>query len=305
MDEMIKEKTFISAVVYLHNDGDRAIVFLDSIEHECYVHFENYEIIVVDDACTDDSIEKIRDWAEKKTAPLTIIHMSVYHGVEDAMNAGIDAAIGDFIYEFDSTQMPYDKSLIIQAYRNSLEGNDIVCVCPEHINGYSSLFYRIFNANSGSKYKLHTDAFRLVSRRAVNRVHASNAYMPYRKAAYAASGLKMSSLSFDGRITNNQRSRFSLAIDSLALYTNAGYKISIGFTFFMILVTLAELIYTITVYFMGIPIEGWTTTVLVISFGFLGMLLGQSIIIKYLSLNLDMSFRKQKYLIESIEKIQR
>ena len=71
----------------------------------------------------------------------------------------------------------------------------------------------------------------------------------------------------------------------------------------MMIVTLAELIYTLIIYFMGIPIVGWTTTILVISFGFLGVFFSQSIIIKYLSLNLDMSFRKQKYLIENIEKI--
>ena len=303
MGELQKGKTFISAIIYLHNDGNTAIDFLNCIQFVLDQHFENYELIAVDDSCTDDTVSRIKEWAKDKMAPLTILHMSLYHGVEDAMNAGIDIAIGDLIFEFDSTQMPFDKSLIMEAYRNSLEGNDIVCVCPDHVNGSSSLFYRIFNANSGSVYKLHTDAFRLVTRRAVNRVHSSHAYVPYRKAAYAASGLRMSSLSFDGKVSNNQRSRLSLAINSLALYTNAGYRISIGFTFFMMIVTLAELIYILVIYLMGIPIVGWTTTLLVVSFGFLGLFFCQSIIIKYLSLNLDMSFRKQKYLIESIEKI--
>lgn len=305
MGELQKQKTFISAVIYLHNNSSTAVGFLDNIESELNLNFENYELIAVDDSCTDDTISKIKEWAKGKTVPLTILHMSLYHGVEDAMNAGIDAAIGDLIYEFDSTQMPYDKLMIMEAYRNSLDGNDIVCVCPEHVSRSSSLFYRIFNANSGSIYKLHTDAFRLVTRRAVNRAHSSHAYLPYRKAAYAASGLKMSSLSFDGKISNNQRSKLSFAINSLTLYTNAGYRISIGFTIFMMVVTLAELIYTLIIYFRGIPIVGWTTTILVISFGFLGLFFSQSIIIKYLSLNLDMLFRKQKYLIESIERIQK
>ncbi len=304
MVETKKEKTFISAVVYLHNDGMVAKKFFENVDIELRENFENYELIAVDDSCTDDTIKIVKEWANGKSVPLTIIHMSLYHGVEDAMNAGIDVAIGDFVYEFDSTQMPYDKELIITAYRSSIEGNDIVCVCPEHVSKSSSLFYRIYNANSGSAYKLHTDAFRLVTRRAINRVHSSHAYMPYRKAAYAVSGLKMSTLSFNGKVSNNQRSKISLAIDSLALYTNAGYKISIGFTIFMMLVTIAELIYTLIVYFMGIPVVGWTTTILVISFGFLGLFFCQSIVIKYLSLNLDMSFRKQKYLIESIEKNQ-
>lgn len=305
MIETHKEKTFISAIVYLHNDSATIINFLEKMENVLQENFSNYEIVAVDDSCTDDTMQKLKQWAKGKITALTILHMSLYHGVEDAMNAGIDSAIGDFLFEFDSTQMPYHSELIMEAYRTALRGNDIVCVCPEHVSGSSGLFYKVFNANSNSVYKIQTDAFRLVTRRAVNRVHASHSYMPYRKAAYAASGLKMCSLTFDGIISNNQRSKLSLAIDSLALYTNAGYRISIGFTCFMILVTLAELIYILVVYFLGIPIVGWTTTLLVISFGFLGLFFSQSIIIKYLSLNLDMVFRKQKYLIESIEKIQK
>lgn len=302
MSDLHKEKTFISVVVYIHNDGD-ALDFFKEINDELESRFLNFEYIVIDDAGTDNMIAEIREWAGEITASVSIIHMSLYHGVEYAMNAGIDAAIGDFIYEFDSVQMPYDVKLVSDAYENSLKGNDIVCVCPNHVN--SRFFYKIFNANSGSIYKLQTDAFRLVTRRAINRVHAAYSYMPYRKAAYAASGLKMSTISFDGNISNNQCSKISLAIDSLALYTNAGYRISVFITLFMMFVSIAELIYTVVIYCTDKPIAGWTTTMLVVSFGFFGLFFVLSIIVKYLSLNIDMSFRRLKYLVESVEKIQK
>lgn len=130
-------------------------------------------------------------------------------------------------------------------------------------------------------------------------------YLPYRKAAYAASGLKMATLYFDGSTRDENRGRFSLAINSLALYTNAGYKVSIGITLAMLMIALCEIVYTIVIYCIGKPIEGWTTTMLVLTFGFFGMFLILTIVIKYLSLLLDMNFRKQKYLIEGVEKIQR
>ena len=44
---------------------------------------------------------------------------------------------------------------------------------------------------------------------------------------------------------------------------------------------------------------------LVLTFGLLGLFIVLSIIIRYLSLLLDMTFRKQKYLVEGIEKIQK
>lgn len=301
-----KEKNFISAVVYLHNDGARATEFCRAVAAELEAHFAQYELIAVDDACSDDTVETLRAWGREQTAPLTILHMSLYHGLENAMNAGLDAAIGDYVYEFDSTQMPYPASCIFEAYRTALQGNDIVSVCPRATrSGASELFYHIFNANSHSPYRLRTDAFRLVSRRAINRVHASSAHLPYRKAAYAACGLKMADLVFDGRMTEKQAGRFNLAIDSLALYTDAGFKASMGITLCMLVLALAELFYTLVIFFTGHPVAGWTTMMFVITLGFAGLFAVLTIVVKYLLLQLRLVFERQKYRVEEIEKIQK
>ena len=301
-----KEKNFISAVVYLHNDGARAAEFCRAVAAELDAHFAQYELIAVDDACSDGTVESLRAWGKEQAAPLTIVHMSLYHGLENAMNAGLDAAIGDYVYEFDSTGMPYPASCIFEAYRTALQGDDIVSVCPRATrSGASRLFYKIFNANSHSPYRLRTDAFRLVSRRAINRVHATSAHLPYRKAAYAASGLKMADLMFDGRMTEKHPGRFRLALDSLALYTDAGFRASMGITLCMLALALAELLYTLVIFFTGHPVAGWTTTMFVITVGFAGLFAVLTIVVKYLSLLLDLTFQQQKYLVESIEKLQK
>lgn len=301
-----KEKNFISAVIYLHNDGARAAEFCRTVAAELDAHFAQYELVAVDDACSDDTVETLRTWGKEQSAPLTILHMSLYHGLENAMNAGLDAAIGDYVYEFDSTQMAYPADCIFKAYQTALQGNDIVSVCPcTTRSSTSKLFYKIFNANSHSPYQLRTDAFRLVTRRAINRVHASSAHLPYRKAAYAASGLKMADLVFDGRMTEKQVGRFNLAVDSLALYTDAGFKVSMGVTICMLVLALAELLYTVVIFFTGHPVAGWTTTMFVITVGFAGLFAVLTIVVKYLSLLLDLTFKQQKYLVESIEKLQK
>ncbi|MDD6321025.1 MAG: glycosyltransferase [Oscillospiraceae bacterium] len=300
-----KEKNFISAVVYLHNDGARAVEFFRSLAEVLDAAFEQYELVAVDDACTDDTIPALRAWAAGLEKPLTVLHMSLHQGLELAMNAGLDAAIGDYVYEFDSCEMPYSMDLVVKAYRTALSGSDIVSVCPNKTAGSSRMFYRIFNANSNSAYRLRTDAFRLVSRRAINRVHASSENLPYRKAAYAASGLKMTDLEFDGRLTDHGEHRFNLAMDSLALYTDAGFRLSAGIAIFMMVLALAELAYTLIIFCTGHPIEGWTTTMFVLTLGFAGLFAVLTIVIKYLSLLVDLTFKKQRYLIESIEKIQK
>lgn len=300
-----KEKNFISAVVYLHNDGVRAVKFFKLLTEQLDAHFEQYELIAVDDACTDDTVSLLRDWARDLTKPLTFLHMSLFQRLEPCMNAGLDASIGDYVYEFDTTDTPYPADMIFAAYQTALTGSDIVSVCPNRTNGSSRLFYGVFNANSHSAYRLRTDAFRLVSRRAVNRVHASSEHLPYRKAAYAASGLKMTDLTFEGRIIDKGAGRFSLAADSLTLYTDAGFKFSAGITLIMMVLALAELVYTLVIFATGHPVEGWTTMMFVLTLGFAGVFAVLAIIVKYLSLLVDLIFKKQKYLIESVEKIQK
>lgn len=300
-----KEKNFISAVVYLHNDGEQGVHFFDALNQRLDEHFEKYELIAVNDACTDDTIVQIKKWAKNITKPLTILNMSLYQSRENAMNAGLDASIGDYVLEFDSAAMPYDLKIVFDAYQTALKGNDIISVCPKKMTGSSKIFYNIFNKCSKSQYQIKTEAFRLVTRRAINRVHASSAYLPYRKAAYAASGLKMAAITFDGKMVDEQKGRISLAIDSLALYTAAGYRVSFGITLIMMAIALFETVYTLVVYLIGRPIEGWTTTMLVLTFGFSGLFFILSIIIKYITLMLEMIFKRQKYLIESIEKIQK
>ncbi len=300
-----KEKNFISAVVRLHNDSEHAVEFFEALYQMFERHFEQYEFVVIDDACTDNTIQLLRDWAMKIDKPLTVIHMSINQTLENCMNAGLDAAIGDFIYEFDSTEMPYNMELIFTAYQTAMMGNDIVTVCPSKLAGSSKLFYKIYNANSNSPYSLKTDAFCLVSRRAINRVHASSVHLPYRKAAYATSGLKMTNIDFKGRLKDKTTGRASLAIDSLVLYTNAGFKISVLIAIALMFFTLCEMIYVLVIFFNGRPMEGWTTTMFVMTFGFSGLFAVLAIVIKYLSILVDLVFRKQKYLVESIEKIQK
>ena len=51
-----KEKSFVSCILYLHNDGSEGKRFFARVCKVMDDHFEKYEMICVNDGCTDDTI---------------------------------------------------------------------------------------------------------------------------------------------------------------------------------------------------------------------------------------------------------
>lgn len=307
-----KEKNFISAVVYVHNNEKEIGDFLEKINEKLNSNFEKYEIICVNDSSIDDSVKEIKKVADNINGTIvSIINMSYYQGIELSMNAGVDLAIGDFVYEFDNINIDYDLDTIIKVYYESLKGFDIVGAKANKKERLTSrIFYKLYNKNSNSMYQIHTESFRILSRRAINRVKAMNKTIPYRKAIYANCGLKLNVIKYDVVKDFNNKlnkeikdTRIGLAIDSIILFTDVSYKVAIFMSLFMMIVAIITGIYTIVVFLCGQPIAGWTTTMLLLSFAFFGIFAILTIMIKYLSILIDLIFKKQKYLIESIEKI--
>ncbi len=307
-----KEKNFISAVVYVKDVEYNIEDFLNSIVTIFSDNFEKYEIICVNDSSNDKSAEKIKEFSKNKDGVvISIINMSYYHGLEIAMKAGVDLAIGDFIYEFDSTYIDYDPNLILDVYNQALKGFDIVSVSPnKQKNVTSKLFYKLFNKNSHNKYNLQTEKFRIISRRGINRIQSISKTIPYRKAIYSNCGLDLYVFEYEPQKKHNQaiikgqrHERYNLAIDSLILFTNLAYKVSLIMAIVFLLSTLIVAGYTIFVFIMQKPIAGWTTTMLFLAFSFFGVFALFFVIIKYLSILLNLIFKKREYLIQSVEKL--
>ena len=107
-----KEKNFISAVVYVHNNEDEIEYFLKSINEKLASNFEKYEIICVNDYSTDDTVKIINNISKEfQNTTVNIINMSYKQGLEKSMLAGVDFAIGDFVFEFDSDRVTiYDPN---------------------------------------------------------------------------------------------------------------------------------------------------------------------------------------------------
>lgn len=306
-----KEKNFISAVVYIRNNEHSVKEYLEFINNFLMENFITYEIICVNDASTDKSVEKIKEFIkDNPTQTISLLNMSYFQGAEKSMQAGIDMSIGDYVYEFETTTISYNSNLLRKVYDKCLTGYDIVSAAPQNSNHkQAKCFYKLYNKVSNSLYKIRSEAFRILSRRAINRVGSMTDTVIYRKSAYANCGLKSNVIFYDSlkeipHTLNEERSKqWETAVDALILYTDIAYKFSMSFAIVMILFTLMSGIYTGYMYMIGNSIKGWTTTMLLLSFGFFAVISILTILIKYTSLILKVVFHKQKYILESIEKL--
>ncbi len=307
-----KEKNFMSAVLYVHNDEAVVAGFLRMVMGVLETHFEHSEIICVNDYSQDGSVDIVRGISrEAKSTTVTVLNMSYFNGTEAAMNAGMDLAIGDFVLEFDACVPDFAAAEIMRVYQRSLDGFDIVSASPDKKQRLTSnLFYRVFNKYTGYSYPLGTERFRVLSRRVINRISSMNKSVPYRKAVYANCGLKTANIRYP--VTGGQavredaaqrKYRRDLAVNSMILFTGLGYRFAVTMTILMMVVAVAVAVYSAVVYLFSTPVAGWTTTIFFMSFAFFGLFGILTVIIKYLQILVDLVFRRRKYSFESIEKM--
>lgn len=311
---MSKEQKFISVVAYVYNDEDLIMDFLEHTMTKCRESYEKCELILVDDNSSDRSIEQIHLFFEGQPADymVSIVKLGLRQGIESAMNIGRDMAIGDYVYEFDDLHTDYPADIIIQAYDRCLEGNDIVAVTGEYrVRLTSRCFYALYNRFSHSQYPIGPETFRLLSRRAINRIKSVGRYVPYRKAVYMNCGLKAAHITYDvpvqqrGNYRRGKRDeRMNLAMDSFIYFTDIMERISLGVCVFFGALAVGVIVYTIWSYFMDQHLaSGWVSLMGFLSLGFIGIFGIMTIVLRYLGVLINLTFRQQHHMIEDIEKI--
>lgn len=215
-----KEKNFVSAIIYVHNGEKKIEKFLNTVIDILEENFEHSEIICVNDSSSDDSLSLIKKVSQKATSTsVSVVNMSYYHGLEVAMNAGIDLSIGDFVFEFDNTMQDFFEEEIMRVYRRSLQGYDIVSAVPDKTEKLTSkLFYSVFDKFTDQSYEMHTESFRILSRRVINRISSMNKTIPYRKAIYASQGLKTDALKYKVvAVSDGKQDKAGVSISSIIL----------------------------------------------------------------------------------------
>ena len=81
----MKEKKLISVIVYLYNNENSILDFLSQITQQAETLFEQFEVIIVNDCSTDNTIEAIENYCKKNpTLPIALFNQETNKGKRQA-----------------------------------------------------------------------------------------------------------------------------------------------------------------------------------------------------------------------------
>lgn len=299
------EKNFISNVIYLRDAEDSIQDFLIELDSVFSDKFESYEYILVNDNSHDSSVKIVNDIKNIK-GNISLVNLAWKHGLE-GMQAGVDLAIGDFVFEFDSTVMNYDKGLIMDVYHKCLEGYDIVAATDDKTTILSRLFYFTLSKMSYRKMKISNETFRVISRRAINRVSEYKERRRFKKALYHYLGLETTVIKYspinDNRVKNNltMREKIDILSEVFVSYSDIGSRLANIFLFTSVVMSILKFIDTVA----KISTSMATSTIFDFTLGFFYLAVGLTIyiLLKYLSIMLSEIYKRPAYTFKSVEKI--
>lgn len=286
--------TFVSCIIYLDAMPDPGLFdFFSRLDVFLTKKFSAHEIILVNDSgrlLTERSLNALD--ADSRRS-IVLLDLAYRHGLERAMLAGADLAVGDFVFEIDypDPNLPTESLETVFVFAQT-QGVDIVGGTSRlYQPTMSRFFYKLVNWLQVAQTPLSTEVVRVVSRRALNRTLAERRNIRYRKLLYSLSGFRYSQVDL-GKVRislpHKKSYRVALGLDLIASSSRFGSSAAAMLAFAFLLISMSLGIYALVVWFIGLPVaEGWTTIMGLLSLGLTGVFAVLSLVARMLSIVLD------------------
>lgn len=124
----------VSILLPTHQSGAHLRETLDSIKAQTY---QDYELLVVDDASTDQTLEILREYPDLRIQ----IIQGRNQGLADALNLGIKRAQGQYIARIDADDLMVPERLEKQVHFLDVHQNVIVCGGWQQYFGLSTFLH--------------------------------------------------------------------------------------------------------------------------------------------------------------------
>ncbi len=271
----------ISCVIPCFNEGPNLRRLLPLLEDILWATHMRWEIIVVDDGSTDDTVAVAEAWCE--LSGFRCISLSRNFGKEAALTAGLAAATGDAVVLLDG-DLQHSPELIHTMIAQWAAGAEVVYAVREQRSDESrfkqlgsKLFYSLINGSDRFAVPRDAGDFRLMDRKVVNALMSLPERSRFMKGLYAWVGFRAVALPYtpapraEGKSSFNARRLVRLAMDGLTAFTTwplravsvAGLMLAIPAFAYGAFVAINYLLF-------GNEVSGWTTIVVSLMF-FIGI----------------------------------
>jgi dolichol-phosphate mannosyltransferase len=286
----------ISVVAPVYNEEKCIREYINQTIGILQDNYLNYELVLVDDGSTDNSIVIIKEILGK-VKNIRLISLSRNYGREVAISAGLDMSIGDYVILMDS-DLQDSPDLIPKLVDRAVSGYDVVYAARISRAGESffkkissKYFYKIASSLTGFTIPDDAGDFRVFNRKVVNSISQLKESNRYMKMLYAYVGFKVSKIPFErseryaGTTKYSYAKLFNASLDAIISFSNRPLRILSIFSMILSFLLFA-LILVIFIYKMmdtNAIVEGWSSTMVFISLMFSVLFMFLSIISEYIS----------------------
>ncbi len=244
----------------------------------------DYEMIFVNDASEDNS-EKLLENLQKKF-PITIINMSRTFGVGPCVLAGFKQAKGDCIIYMDS-DLQDPPEIIEKIIKEYEKGAEIVHTVRTKRLGESKfkllitkIAYKIINFLSDINLPIEAGDFKLISKKALNKILEQREFRPYIRGLSVWVGFKQARVEYIREARNEGSTKFPLLsagpvtefISGVTAYSLKPLYFGIILGMISIIFSMILIVYALYMKFTDIAVPGTAGIIITISF-FSGIIL--------------------------------
>ena len=272
----------LSVVVPFLNEGMVLLDFCERLRNHLDSLDSRYEVILVNDGSTDDSLTILRDLRWKECTVVTLARNS---GHQAALEAGIEQTSGDWVVTLDA-DLQHPPELIGTMLRSARSGSVDVVYAQRTSHGAptyasritSSLYYFLMRVLVGVDILPSTADFRLMSARVVSAAGSLPGDKIYRmllpKLGYSFEVIPYEpGQRFAGTSKYSVRQKVDLAIKSTLNFSARPLYLISALGFVVAIVAITWFIFVIASYIAGNVISGWASLASIV------LLLGSAILL--------------------------
>lgn len=224
------QSTKISVIAPMYNEEAIIGAYLQEVIRILDSHYKNYELILIDDGSTDNTLSRCTPFI-KANKSIRLISFSRNYGHEIASTAGLDHARGDYVILMDS-DLQHPPELIPSMVKKAKEGYDVVCAArsnrehePRIKRITAKIFYRFTRKMTGFDMQGDTGNFRLLSRKVVDSLKKMKESNRHLVMMFAYVGFKTAKIPYHcpprqaGHSKYNLTKLLNLSLDSIISFS--------------------------------------------------------------------------------------